>query len=206
MAAASAVVRTGVETLLSRQDALTVIARSFQPRALADDIDAVHPDVVVLALDVDDGEAADAAGSVLSDSRAPAFVVLRDAATPLWISDALQAGIRAVLPTDVRPDELLAAVAAAAAGLSVVPTAVAAAVISDGGAHSRAGTNGVLTARELEVLQMLAGGLGNKTIAKRLGISTHTVKYHVGSIMTKLSAASRTEAVTVGIRRGLILL
>ncbi len=63
-----------------------------------------------------------------------------------------------------------------------------------------------LTARERDVLQMLADGQGNKTIARRLGISMHTVKFHVGSIMSKLHATSRTEAVTMGIRQGLILL
>ena len=63
-----------------------------------------------------------------------------------------------------------------------------------------------LTPREMEVLQKLASGLTNKAIAYDLGISEHTVKYHVGSILTKLDASSRTEAVTVGVRRGLIAL
>ena len=63
-----------------------------------------------------------------------------------------------------------------------------------------------LTAREIEVLGMLAEGLGNKTIAVRLGISTHTAKFHVASILAKLGAGSRTEAVTVGMRRGLVVI
>ena len=63
-----------------------------------------------------------------------------------------------------------------------------------------------LTPRESEVLQMLASGLANKEIATRLAISEHTVKFHVASILGKLGAASRTEAVTLGIRRGLVLL
>jgi DNA-binding NarL/FixJ family response regulator len=63
-----------------------------------------------------------------------------------------------------------------------------------------------LTRREREVLQMLAAGLGNKEIASRLDISDHTAKFHVGSILGKLGAASRTEAVALGIRRGLVLL
>ena len=62
-----------------------------------------------------------------------------------------------------------------------------------------------LTRRELEVLQMLAAGLSNKEIAARLNISEHTVKFHVASILGKLGAASRTEAVSLGIRRGLVL-
>ena len=63
-----------------------------------------------------------------------------------------------------------------------------------------------LTARETEVLGMLADGLGNKIIAARLGISAHTAKFHVASIMAKLGAGSRTEAVTIGMRRGLVVI
>jgi DNA-binding NarL/FixJ family response regulator len=63
-----------------------------------------------------------------------------------------------------------------------------------------------LTRREVEVLQMLAAGLMNKEIAARLNISEHTVKFHVASILGKLGAATRTEAVSLGIRRGLVLL
>jgi DNA-binding NarL/FixJ family response regulator len=63
-----------------------------------------------------------------------------------------------------------------------------------------------LTAREREVLGLMSGGLGNKQIAARLGISEHTVKFHTSSILAKLSAGSRTEAVSQGIRRGLIML
>jgi len=63
-----------------------------------------------------------------------------------------------------------------------------------------------LTPRESEVLQMLANGLANKEIAARLSISEHTVKFHVASILGKLGAGSRTEAVSLGIRRGIVLL
>jgi len=61
-----------------------------------------------------------------------------------------------------------------------------------------------LTGREIEVLGMMADGLGNKIIAARLGISTHTAKFHVASILDKLGAGSRTEAVAIGLRRGLV--
>ncbi len=61
-----------------------------------------------------------------------------------------------------------------------------------------------LTPREVQVLRMLADGLGNKELADRLGISEHTIKFHVAQILAKLGAASRTEAVTIGIKRGLV--
>jgi DNA-binding CsgD family transcriptional regulator len=63
-----------------------------------------------------------------------------------------------------------------------------------------------LTARELDVLRLVAEGDANKEIAWKLGISEHTAKFHVASILGKLSAGSRTEAVTIGIRRGLVLI
>ena len=66
--------------------------------------------------------------------------------------------------------------------------------------------NGKLTAREIEVLRMMAEGSANKAIAWKLGISEHTVKFHVASILGKLHAATRTEAVTIGIRKGLVLI
>jgi DNA-binding CsgD family transcriptional regulator len=90
-------------------------------------------------------------------------------------------------------------VAAALLGAAPVPAAREGA----GGAVAPASP---LTPREVEVLGMLAEGLGNKQIAARLGISEHTVKFHVASIFTKLHASSRTEAVTIGARAGVILL
>jgi len=74
------------------------------------------------------------------------------------------------------------------------------------GGNGAPATDGVLTRREAEVLTMLAEGVGNKTIAARLRISEHTVKFHIASIFSKLGASSRTEAVTLGARQGLILL
>ena len=133
-------------------------------------------------------------------SLAPSFAVL------------LQ-GVRAVLPIDVSPEQLVAALQAAASGLLVLhPAQVAAQVTANGFASAPARSRELnelaepLTPRESEVLQMLAGGLVNKEIAAKLAISEHTVKFHVASILGKLGAATRTEAVSVGIRRGLVLL
>ena len=100
---------------------------------------------------------------------------------------------------------LTAAVRAAATGLIVLDPTVAGAT----GVHTHARTSEsaeTLTAREQEVLMLVAEGLPNKAIARELGISEHTAKFHVGSLLGKLGAASRTEAVTLGARRGLLLL
>jgi DNA-binding NarL/FixJ family response regulator len=140
------------------------------------------------------------------------IVLLSDHASPAQSAQALHDGIRAILPTDIAADQLLAALQAAAAGLVVLHPADIDAALPASTATAGTGTQSPaelaepLTRREREVLQMLAAGLANKEIAARLNISDHTAKFHVASILGKLNATTRTEAVAVGIRRGLILL
>lgn len=114
----------------------------------------------------------------------------------------------AVLLKESEAGEIIAAIHAVSVGLIVFDPVVARAVITQP-FHSpeASGIPGdLLTERESQVLQLLALGLPNKAIARELGISEHTAKFHVGSIMTKLDAASRTEAVAVAARRGLLVL
>jgi DNA-binding NarL/FixJ family response regulator len=118
--------------------------------------------------------------------------------------------IRSVLPLNVTPDQLLAAVHATVAGLAVTlepfretEDVDAASNTTDGiGLPGRFAEH--LTAREIVVLRLMALGLGNKEIASRLDISEHTAKFHVSSILAKLGAASRTEAVSIGMTHGLV--
>ena len=137
-----------------------------------------------------------------------AVAFLADGMTPAASAEALRAGIRAALPGDISPGQLVAALQAVASGLLVLHPSHAEEGLAAGSAPARALDELAesLTSRELEVLQMLAAGLSNKEIAARLNISEHTVKFHVASILGKLGAASRTEAVSLGIRRGLVLL
>jgi DNA-binding NarL/FixJ family response regulator len=120
----------------------------------------------------------------------------------------LRAGVRAILPREASASELAAGIEAVAAGLVVLhPSGVPGAVAPRSNmrrARDETRTE-ALTRRELEVLGMMAEGLGNRAIARQLGISTHTVKFHVAAILHKLHARSRTEAVTAGMRLGLLL-
>ena len=144
--------------------------------------------------------------SATGATRETAVVVLLDQSAPVWAGQAMQAGVRGVLSSDADAGQLGLAIEAAAGGLFVLhPDEVRA----ERSSSPRAATlelSEPLTARERQVLQMLGGGLGNKEIASRLKISGHTVKFHVASILGKLGASSRTEAVAIGLRRGLILL
>jgi two-component system, NarL family, response regulator YdfI len=137
-----------------------------------------------------------------------AVILIADHLPPTSAAAALRAGVRAVLPSDVPQDQLVAALEAAVSGLIVLHSTNAEAAFPTSAPAARPLTELAepLTRREREVLQMLATGLGNKEIAARLAISEHTVKFHVASILGKLGAESRTEAVSLGVRRGLVLL
>jgi DNA-binding NarL/FixJ family response regulator len=159
----------------------------------------------------DSSESTDELFDSLEDTglvRQPPVLLLLEQATQNKVNRAIQLGIRGVLPADVAAVQLISAVVAVAKGLVVLqPGELALAAAStrtrNGGA---AELFEPLTPREKEVLQMLASGLGNRQIAAHLKISEHTAKFHVASILSKLGASSRTEAVSMGLRRGLILL
>ncbi len=109
----------------------------------------------------------------------------------------------AVLPTDATPSQIRAAAAALAAGLHVGPLSNGRPQTED---EFEFALLDPLTEREIEVLNLVAEGFSNPEIAKRLGVSRNTVKFHVSSIIGKLGATSRTEAVTLGLKRGLIII
>jgi DNA-binding NarL/FixJ family response regulator len=149
----------------------------------------------------------------LVDSPSQADVVLLDelpdrppAAPALLLTDELptprmlRLGVHVILPREAAAEQIVAALYAASAGLIAVP-AESSSLIVPAAAESLVEN---LTPREMETLEMLAEGLSNKQIAARLSISEHTAKFHVNSILGKLDAATRTEAVMRGIRTGLL--
>jgi two-component system, NarL family, nitrate/nitrite response regulator NarL len=141
---------------------------------------------------------------VLSVAEAfPSTPLVMIGADPASDGPGIAATPVAYLPSDIDAQALTAAVRAAAAGLIVLDPTIAGATGVH--AHTRAtGERESLTAREREVLQLVAEGLPNKAIARELNISEHTAKFHVGSLLGKLGAASRTEAVTLATRRGIL--
>lgn len=184
-------VRAGLAALLADEGGLDVVASGP-----ADTLDWSDVHVAVW-----DATPALFERSAAADLRAaPAVAVLRDdgQATP-----ALRAGARAVLTRDVSGPRLGAAVRAVAEGLLVLDAGAADAALR---APAPDAPPEALTARELEVLQLLALGLSNKRVAARLGISEHTAKFHVNSILGKLGAQTRAEAVALAARHGLLLL
>jgi two-component system, NarL family, response regulator YdfI len=203
--AASRLTRSRLQNLLADHDVEVIgsgtvdsLAREFadiETDAIL--IDASGEQYEVVLESVAESELASEAAVVLLTDHAPR-------GSPV---DAFREGVRAVLPSDASADQLVAALQAAAAGLFVVRASdMQAALPTIPATQSIDELAEPLTRREREVLQLLAAGSGNKEIAARLGISDHTVKFHVASILGKLGAESRTEAVSLGIRRGLVLL
>jgi two-component system nitrate/nitrite response regulator NarL len=149
--------------------------------------------------------------AVLVESTAPVAVLLPDESR---VIEVWSAGVRAILRRDADPVQVAAALHALTQGLGVVDASFAAALARPAGLPALrpwedSRTDPLieeLTARELTVLRLVAEGLPNKTIAAKLGISEHTVKFHINAIFGKLGVASRTEAVVRATRLGLIFL
>jgi NarL family two-component system response regulator YdfI len=195
--------RRGLETLLNAAGVETV--------GLAADLDSAtdeatekHADVILADAGQDALEEWIAEFQEAGMPAGPPVLVMFDEAGTNALARAVQAGVRGVLPSDAGAEQIVSALDAVSKGLVVLHPA-------EMGAPRPARNEEVeliepLTPREREVLQMLAGGLGNKEIAARMKISEHTAKFHVAQILGKLGASSRTEAVAIGMRVGLVLL
>ena len=158
-----------------------------------------------------DGQEEDIDELLLGSSREPSsrrVVLLAEDLTRAEIARLMQSGVQAILPRDSSASEITSALEAVSEGLVafspdflrlLLPT-------SEGADQDFEYLNDPLTTRETEVLALLAAGAGNKKIAAQLRISEHTAKFHVSSILSKLGATTRTEAVSRGYRLGLILI
>jgi len=182
--------RAGLVALLGAFDDLIVEELDVDD-FLASRIRVMRPDAILC-----DGEAGD-----LRLLEAAGVVLLDD---PSLAAETLAAGARGILMRDASPQRIRAALIAASEGIIVIDDALATNVLQ----QSRPPHELVepLTAREAEVMQLLASGRTNKEIAQRLGVTEHTVKFHVNSILGKLGVATRTEAVVHAARLGIVML
>jgi DNA-binding NarL/FixJ family response regulator len=205
--AASPLVRAGLQNVLGSLR-FDVVASIASVEALADQLLESEPDAVVVH--AADGEQEQVLEALASSelARESAVLLVTDHAPPGFAAEAIRSGVRAVLPAAVSADHLKSSLEAAIAGFVIVHPSDISSIFS-APTPASAPLDELpepLTRREREVLQMLASGLGNKEIASRLSISDHTAKFHVASILGKLGASTRTEAVSLGIRRGFVLL
>lgn len=188
IAASSPVSRAGLKSMVEEIPGCSTVG-SASAGELVEHALELHPDVILW--------------QIAPDEDAAALRALQHQHVVLLTSNAsfelIRAGAHGVLPLEASADQIEIALQAAAMGLGVFSPHQL-----DAQAAPRVST--ALTARETEVLRMIAEGLANKEIAWRLGISEHTVKFHVSSLLGKLGAGSRTEAIGAGIRQGVIML
>jgi two-component system, NarL family, response regulator YdfI len=200
VSATSAVRRAGLESVIRSHGEFQLAGSFGKVVSLVSFARSAELDVIVMESD----SIRDLSPVPISDA---AIVLLTELSDARSISRLLRSGVRAILSRESEPDDILSAIYAAYDGLVLLNTPIAeslAAVYSGQPLEAEDEFSEEITSRETEVLRMLAEGLVNRDIAVRLGISEHTVKFHISSILDKLGASTRTEAVTLGIRRGLI--
>jgi DNA-binding NarL/FixJ family response regulator len=189
----------GLRAALESADELEVVALAAdleQALALLD-----SEEIDALLADAEWGR--DELGLLAATPDMPPLTLLVE--DPAGAAECFLAGAQAVLLRDATSDEIVASIRATAAGLTVLDNRVRSELaVTTTRAGAPSAETSVLSVRELQVLELIAQGLPNKSIALELAISEHTVKFHVGSILAKLDAASRSEALARAIQAGLI--
>ena len=203
---ADPVLRCSLEQLLRGDPAMTVVGVADNPSAMLRLIDQNHVDAVLA-----DSPPREQLADWRNRHADTAFVVLIDGYSDEDSLDALHAGARGILPRSAERNEIAVAVKAVTNGLAVLPRDLLPTLLNGGSEadellDSNDAVRTRLTPRELEVLAAMADGASNKAIARRLGISFHTAKFHVAAILDKLNADSRTEAVMRAAQLGLVML
>lgn len=209
VAAQPLAVRAGLRLLLGSAEAIEVVGEAAS-------LEELQPWLLRVDVLVFTEEAATRSGlsGVLQEGECPAALLLVNETTnPIDLFLGLKLRAWGVIPLDSSAEELLAAVRALHEGLIVGAPHMLEALLGRQPTVERREAVSLaeplvepLSGREAEVLQLLAQGLANKQIAAALGISEHTVKFHVSGIYAKLGVAGRTEAVRAGVRRGLVIL
>jgi DNA-binding NarL/FixJ family response regulator len=192
-------VRTGVVNIISQEPDLQVIAEAANGLEAVHAFEKHHPDVTLLDLRMPVMEGVEAVRQIRARDPQAKVIVLTTYDTDDDISRALKAGAKAYVLKDISADDLVACIHDVLAGKTYLAPA-AAARLAEGVGRVQ------VTPRELSTLRHMADGKSNKEIATTLGISERTVKTHLGHLFEKLGVTSRTEAVRVATRRGLVRL
>jgi DNA-binding NarL/FixJ family response regulator len=191
------VARVGVTTIVNLQPDMTVVAEASNGQQAVELYRKHLPDVTLLDMRMPGMSGVEAAAAIRKDYPNARMIALTTYGGDEDIRRALAAGVQAYLTKDVLHDELLKAIRAVYAGQTYLPAAVAAALAAQMPRPD-------LSARELQVLELIVQGLANKQIAYALSIAEHTVKNHVKNILSKLGVQDRTQAATAAIQRGII--
>ncbi len=206
--AAYPTIRAGLKAVIEGDRAFEVAGEAVNLDALIAQLESLAPDVILLDAGADIEALLEGLEPLATGGLLPPLVLISPAIDV--VAEVIAVGIQGFLLPDASADEIGAALRSALAGLTTIDGRAVASLLErrtlPETAPAPEGHYETLTPREAEVLQLIAQGLPNKTIAVELGISEHTVKFHVGSILTKLDAASRAEALARAARVGLIIL
>lgn len=191
------IARVGVTTIVNMQTDMEIVGEAANGQQAVELHRQLQPDVTLLDIRMPVLTGIEAAAAILRESPKARLIALSTYGGDEDIRRALNAGVHSYLTKDVLHDELLKAIRAVHAGQSYLPAGVAAALAAQVPRPD-------LSARELQVLELIVKGLANKQIAYALGIAEHTVKNHVKNILDKLDVEDRTQATTAAIQRGIV--
>ena len=191
------VLREGVRALAADEADMEFVAEASSGLEAIEEFRKHRPDVVLMDLQMPDMNGIDAMMAIRKEFPNARFIVLTTYAGDVRISHALKAGAHGYLLKSLLRRELLDTIRAVHTGQKRIPAELAGQVADHLADDS-------LTAREIEVLRLIAAGSANKLVADKLSITEETVKGHVKSILSKLGVNDRTHAVTVGLKRGII--
>jgi DNA-binding NarL/FixJ family response regulator len=193
------IVRWAIREALTTAEDLEVVGEAGTAAETLDVIKRVKPDVLILDLSLPDRSGIDVLNEMRQMDNAPLVVVLTWHTEPSYAARAISAGAHGYVHKGGEPKELLDAIRAVARGERVVPPMVEQMLASGDGDPTRA-----LTARELQVMEMLARGMTNREIAEHLGISGKTVDTHRGHVLKKLGVRNNSELTTFAVKHGYI--
>ena len=192
-------VREGIATVINGQPDMQVVAQACSGCEAIRRFGEHRPDVTIMDLRLPDMSGIDAMIAIRSEFPEARFIILTTFSGDAEIQRALEAGAHAYVLKSMPPRELVEVIRQVHAGKKKIPSEIAAHLAE----HY---SDEPLTGREVEILRQLAGGNRNRDIAERLFIAEETVKAHIKHIMAKLGANDRTQAVAIGVRRGIIQL
>jgi len=189
--------REGIGMIIDSQPDMVLVAQASSAQDAIEQFRKIRPDVTLMDLRLPDRNGIDAMISILAEFPQARIIMLTTFEGDVEIDRALQSGARGYLLKSMPPKELVEVVRQVHAGKKRVPTQVAVHLAE----HL---SDEALTGREIQVLEQIAGGNRNRDIAEKLFISEETVKVHIKHVMDKLGASDRTQAVAIGLRRGII--
>jgi DNA-binding NarL/FixJ family response regulator len=192
-----ALLRDGIAALIGNQSDMELVGEASNGREAVELFRHHQPDVTLMDLQMPEMGGIDALSAIRGEFPEARIIVLTTYAGDVQVFRALKAGAKAFLLKGLLRKELLDTIRAVHAGQKRLPPEIAAEIAE----HA---TDDSLTAREIDVLRLIAAGNANKEIAAQLSLTEETVKGHVKNILAKLDANDRTHAVTIGLKRGII--